>query len=170
MADAVEFNGYMLDTTLFNGVLRGEISVVSFAHLPLLATGIQAAELQATKSTEKRANLAAVFQTISPVVLPASSFAFDVEGAGWNQAYWNDGSGNYEKMLARLRELDPKSKDPMNQVRDILIAETAIKNGATLVSGDRKLRQVVSEFRGRAIDHLQFESEATADLPPASSE
>ncbi len=162
MADAVEFNGYMLDTTLFNGVLKGEISVVSFAHLPLLATGVQAAELQATKSTEKRANLAAVFRTISPMVLPAATFVFGIEGAGWGEAYWNDGSGNHQKMLARLRELDRKNKRPLNQLRDILIAETAIKNCATLVSGDRNLRQVVSEFRGRAIDHSQFKSEATA--------
>jgi predicted nucleic acid-binding protein len=35
---------------------------------------------------------------------------------------------------------------------DVVIAETAIKNSATLVSRDANLRQVVSEFGGRAID------------------
>ena len=167
---AVEFSGYMLDTTIFNGVFKGEISTASFGHLPLFATGIQIAELSATKSMEKRAGLVAAFKVIDPIVLPAASFAFGIEGAGWKQAYWNDGSGNHEKMLARLRELDPKNRDPLNQIRDILIAETAIKNGATLVSGDRKLRQVVSEFRGRAIDHLQFKSEAMTHSPLASTE
>lgn len=88
-----------------------------------------------------------------------SSFAFDIEGAGFDEACWNDASGNYEKMLDRLRELDAKRKDQRGQMRDILIAETAIKNRATLVSDDGNLRQVVSEFGGRAIDQLQFDHE-----------
>jgi hypothetical protein len=92
-------------------------------------------------------------------VAPTSSFAFDIEGAGFDEACWNDGSRHYESMLQRLKELDPNSKSFLNQTRDILIAETAIKNGATLVSGDKNLRQVVSEFGGRAIDHKQFENE-----------
>ncbi len=35
--------------------------------------------------------------------------------------------------------------------RDIVIAETAIKLGAVLVSDDAKLRQVVVEFGGAAL-------------------
>ncbi len=166
MNTPVASNSYMLDTTLFNSVLNREISAASFAGLRLLATGIQASELRATKCPQRRAGLLATFEEINPAVAPASSFAFDVEGAGLDQAYWNDGSGNFQKMLDRLRELDPKSKDPLNQLRDILIAETAIKNGATLVSGDKRLRQVVLEFGGRAIDHPSFEREAMA---PAAS-
>src|SRR6266480_1188606 len=54
---------------------------------------------------------------------------------------------------------------PLNQERDILIAETAVKNGATLVSDDRNLRKVVSEFGGRGIDALQFEREAVLSRP-----
>jgi predicted nucleic acid-binding protein len=149
----------MLDTTLFNDVLRGEVSAASFADLRLLVTGIQPDELGNTNNAEKRANLLAVYRTLNPEVTLASSFAFDIEGAGLDQANWNDGSGNYEKMLDRLRELDGKNRW-LNQERDILIAETAIKNGATLVSNDARLRQVVSEFGGRAIDHLEFEREA----------
>jgi hypothetical protein len=92
-------------------------------------------------------------------VTVASSFAFDVEGAGWGEACFNDGSGNFEKMLGRLRELDRTKKSPLGQVRDILIAETAIKSGATFVTNDKNLRQVTSEFGGRAINHLEFERE-----------
>src|ERR1039457_2601842 len=88
--------------------------------------------------------------TIEEVSGPA---AWDIEGAGFDQAHWNDGSGNFDRMLARLQQLDPKKeKFKLNQVRDILIAETAIKKGAILVSGDSTLRQVVSEFGGHAID------------------
>lgn len=143
---------YMLDTNVFNDVLDGKIPLASFADCRLFAIGVQADELRANKTSERRAALLAKFEEINPSVLLASSFAFGIEGAGWDQACWNDGSGNFEKMLAELRSLDPKNKDPLNQLRDILIAETAIKNGATLVSGDSNLRKVVLKFGGCAID------------------
>ena len=143
---------YMLDTNVFNGVLDGKALPASLANERLLVTGIQAAELRATGKLERQAALLGVYEEIRPTSLPASSFAFDIEGAGFDQACWNDASGNFEKMLARLRQLDPKYKSAPNQVRDILIAETAIKHGATLVTGDSNLRQVVSEFGGGATD------------------
>jgi predicted nucleic acid-binding protein len=146
------YRSYMLDTNVFNGLLDGKALPASFASQRLLVTGIQAAELRATGKPERRAALLAVYEESRPTSLLASSFAFDIEGAGFGQAYWNDGSGNVEKMLARLQQLDPRKKSRSNQVRDILIAETAIKHRATLVSGDSNLRKVVSEFGGHAID------------------
>src|ERR1700730_18752589 len=147
---------YMLDTNVFNRVLDGEISISSFGGHRLLVTGIQRDELSKTKDNVRRTALLATFEAISPEVRLASSFAFGIEGAGFDQAYWNDGSGNFEKMRKRLQELNPKNKNPLNQERDILIAETAIKNSATLVSDDRNLRQVVSEFGGCAIESTKL--------------
>jgi predicted nucleic acid-binding protein len=143
---------YMLDTNVFNAALDGRVLVASSVGRILLVTGIQEDELRATGKPERRVALLAVYKEIRSTVLPTSSFAFDIEGAGFDQAYWNDGSGNFERMLARLRQLDHKNKSMPNQVRDILIAETAIKNRATPVSGDSNLRQVVSEFGGNAIE------------------
>jgi predicted nucleic acid-binding protein len=162
-------SGYMLDTTVFNDALDGKISSAVFAGRRVIVTGVQAAELRATKNTTRQAALVAKFEEIKPTLLPASSFAFGIEGAGWDQAEWNDGSGNFGKMRDRLRQLDKesrkKNKDPLkqelNQERDILIAETAIKNHAALVSRDENLRRVVSEFGGCAITPAQFENEAT---------
>ncbi|MCJ2034729.1 hypothetical protein [Methylobacterium sp. J-068] len=55
-------------------------------------------------------------------------------------------------MLSRLKEIDGKPRrQNLNQIRDIVIAETAIKLGATLVSDDAKLRSVVEEFGGKAV-------------------
>jgi predicted nucleic acid-binding protein len=141
---------YMLDTTVFNAVLEGRVSLASLAGSRLLVIGVQADELRATPNQKRRAELLAVLEQVRSITVPASSFAFDIEGAGWGQAHWNDGSGNFQKMLARLQELDGK-KDIRNQLRDILIAETAIQNGATLVTGDANLRKVVLESGGRAI-------------------
>jgi hypothetical protein len=146
---------YMLDANVFNDVLDGNVLLPPFIrrHL-LLVTGIQPNELRATRNPERRAALLAVYEEISPTPVPASSLAFDIEGAGFDQAYWNDGSGNFEKMFARLQVLDKKpgkKKNDSNQMRDTLIAETAIKNGAILITGDSNLRIVVSEFGGQAI-------------------
>jgi hypothetical protein len=144
----------MLDTTEFNRLLDGKISAASFVGLRLLVTGIQEGELRATKDCKRREDLLGVFKRIDPKLVAAASFAFDVEGAGFGQAYWNDGSGTVERMLQRLRELDARSKDPLNQLRDILIAETAIKSNAILISYDCNLRQVISEFGGQSIAQL----------------
>ncbi len=158
-------HSYMLDTNVFNAVLDGKTSLALFATHRLLVTGIQASELRATQTAERRAGLIAKYEEVGPILLPASSFALDIEGAGLGQAYFNDGSGNFENMLARLQQLDPNNKKDekkkrakhLNQLRDILIAETAIKHGATLVSGDDNLRKVVLEFGGAAIRLEQFE-------------
>jgi hypothetical protein len=146
----------MLDTNVFNRVLDGQISLSSLAGHRLLVTGIQRDELNKTKDDVRRTALLATFEAISPEVGLASSFAYGIEGAGYGEAYYNDGSGNFQKMRKRLQELDHKKKKPLNQERDILLAETAIKNGATLVSDDRNLRQVVSEFGGYAIELKKF--------------
>jgi predicted nucleic acid-binding protein len=147
---------YMFDTNVFNAVLDGKLLPASFVGSRLLVTGVQADELRATAKPERRAALLAAYEEIGPTSLLASSFAFGIEGAGFNQAYWNDGSGNFEKTLARLQQLDPNDKNALNQLRDILIAETAITNGAILVSGDSNLRKIVSEFGGHAITIAQM--------------
>lgn len=144
----------MLDTSIFNAVLEGKVSLAPLAGSRLLVTHIQESELRATRNDQRRAELLALYHRIQPVPLVASSFAFDIEGAGFDHAEWNDGTGNFERMLARLQELEGKRKDIRNQLRDILIAETAIKNGAILVTRDANLRQVVSEFGGRTVDPM----------------
>ncbi|HXC13532.1 MAG TPA: hypothetical protein VNV39_11890 [Stellaceae bacterium] len=147
---------YMLDTNVFNDVLDGKVSTMSLTEHRLLVIGVQAAELRATRNSARRADLLAVFEEINPSTEPASSFAWGIEGAGWNQAYWSNKSGNFQRMIERLRQLDSqnktKDKGDLNKMRDILIAETAIKYKAVLVSRDANLRQVVSEFGGRAIE------------------
>jgi predicted nucleic acid-binding protein len=149
---------YMLDTNVFNKVLDGAVSFETFA-VPLLATRIQKSELGNTRDPLRRERLLAVFTEADPVIPLTASAAWDIEGAGWSQACWNDGSGTFQRMLARLRELDENKRrppPPLNQERDILTAETAIKNGAILVTDDANLREVVTEFGGCAMDVATF--------------
>ena len=148
----IGFDRYMLDTNVFNAVLDGKLLPTFPGRV--LVTAVQLGELNATRIPERKAALLDTFEEVNPKSLKASSFAFDIEGAGFDQAYWNDGTGRFEKMLERLRQLDKeknKKDDPANQTRDILIAETALKNDAVLVSNDSNLRQVIVEFGGRAL-------------------
>jgi predicted nucleic acid-binding protein len=143
---------YMLDTNIFNAVLDQKLSPRFPGHV--LVTGVQLGEINATRTPERKAALLSTFEEVNPTSLKASSFAFDIEGAGFDQAYWNDGTERFERMLERLRQLDKKQNkrdDLRNQTCDILIAETALKNEAVLVSDDSNLRQVIAEFGGRAI-------------------
>jgi predicted nucleic acid-binding protein len=142
---------YMLDTNVFDDVLDGRLALAAFAGHRILVIGVQWDELSRAKEP-RRAALLATFHRINPDVELAASFVWDIEGAGWDQAEWNDGTGTFEQMLSRLQALDHRSKNSANQLRDVLIAETAIKHGAILVSGDKNLRQVVIEFGGKAID------------------
>jgi predicted nucleic acid-binding protein len=164
---------YMLDTNIFNKVLDGEISLRQFAGRLLIATGVQKAELSATKCARRRKDLLFVFDyDIAPQVVLASSFCFDIQGAGWGEAEWNDGSGRFAKMEAHLTCLDQKrgghqkekgNRLMKNQVRDIVIAETSIKAGAFLISDDKNLRQVVKEFGGNALSLDEMTSLVAAE-------
>lgn len=144
---------FMLDTHLFDRVVDGRIECAALIRRKLLVTGVQAAELRAIPDTreERRAELLQIFEEIAPELCLASSMCWDVNGAGFEQAEWNDGTGRFDRMLIRLKEIDGKHhRQNLNQIRDVVIAETAIKLGTTLVSDDAKLRQVVLEFGGRA--------------------
>ena len=121
----------MFDTSAFNGVLDQKVSTTFVGHV--IVTGVQASELRATRSTDRRTALLDVFEEIKPTKLFTSSFAFDIEGAGFDEARFNDGTGRFEKMLDRLQQLDEKKKDTRNQIRDILIAETALRTAQSLL-------------------------------------
>ena len=149
-----EPQAFMLDTNVFSRVLDGVLPLPAKTGRRFLVTGVQADECRSTPCSTRRAGLLRTIEEIAPELCLASSFCLDIEGAGADQAEWNDGTGRFETMLARLKVIDKKQKTEaqhLNQIRDIVIAETAIKLGATLVTDDEKLRQVVVEFGGRAM-------------------
>ena len=144
----------MLDTNLFNRVADGNVALGAFQGLRLYATHVQWDELNATKDIGRVAALRKAFELLGPKVVSTSSTVWDV--SKWNQAGWGTEDGFFQRMLKRLRELDAETgkphRDPNNPVRDVLIAETAIKNGLRVISGDQNLRRIIEEFRGRALE------------------
>ena len=155
----------MLDTNVFNDACDGKMPAEAFSDRKITATGVQLSELRATKNLARRDELLAKFLEIGPTSTLAASGIWGLDGAGWGQARWNDGSGTFQSMLARLKELDAvsrkKSKDEMNQIRDIVIAETALKLRAILVSNDNNLRKLFFEFGGTAINAEKFANQST---------
>jgi predicted nucleic acid-binding protein len=159
MADAV-IPSYMLDTNVFDTLAKD-----STRRLPegkrLVATDVQRDELARTPNESQRQYLLDKFREVDAEVLFASSLVFDVEGAGWGQSFWNDGSSRFEKMLSELAQRDEKvrkwaGRDGLGRIRDIVIAETALKANAVLVSNDVNLCEVMSLFGGMAISLGEF--------------
>jgi len=143
---------YMLDTNVFNDALDRTIELAPLTGGLLIVTGVQEDELRATLDPNRRSDLLGVFTEIAPAVVAASSFCLDIAGAGLDEAHWNDGSGLFQTMFCRLQVLSGHQEARrLNQLRDIAIAETAIKNNAVLISRDRALRTVVLEHGGKAI-------------------
>ncbi len=141
--------GYMLDTTEFNAVAKGYVDISAYAGKRLFATHVQLDELNNARPEEKRARLLAAFDEIAPEKLLTESGVWGIVSR-WGEFKWSAGDGVFKRMLSRLEELDGEKRYP-NQHRDILIAETAIKNGLTLVSDDRRLRKVTEEFGGETL-------------------
>jgi hypothetical protein len=105
---------YMLDTNVFNDLLKQKISPSLFAGYDVIATRIWLDELKATpteetRTEENRTSLLNVCEEVAPV--PTL-----VEGEGC-QAYWNDGTGRLQNMLARLETLDRKKDEGKNHRR-----------------------------------------------------
>jgi hypothetical protein len=140
--------GYMLDTTEFNAVAKGQVALSTYTGARVFATHVQLDELNNTACGQTRALLLAAFQAIDPKKLLTETAVWDI--SKWDEAKYSAEDGLFEKMLARLIELDGKDRG-QNQRRDVLIAETAIKNGLTLFSGDQNLRTVTADFGGQAI-------------------
>jgi len=138
--------GYMLDTTEFNAVAKGQVAPSAYAGISLFATHVQLDELNNTPCEHTRAQLLAALEAIGPENRPTESAVYDI--SRWDEAKHSAEDELFEKMLARLIELDGKDRG-QNQRRDALIAETAIKNGLTLVSADQNLRTVMQEFGGK---------------------
>jgi predicted nucleic acid-binding protein len=149
----------MLDTNCFDHILDCSLLPQLPAGVILVCTGVQRDEISRCQRPDRRQALLDLFDKIDPATQLASSMCFDIEGAGLDQACWNDSSQRFELMLVRLKAIDGKresQKTLFNQLRDVTIAETALKAGITLVTEDRKLKKVMSEFGGHTINFQDF--------------
>jgi predicted nucleic acid-binding protein len=144
--------GYMLDTTVFNHVLRDGVDTQALpAQGQLFVTHVQLNELQATKDPNKRTQLLAVFAAAPSQRVPTESAMWSV--SEWGEAKWGTDDGLFEKMLEAL---NLRNGSKQNNGRDILIGETAIRNEFCLVTDDADLSDVVRDFGGQSMRLQDF--------------
>ena len=145
----------MLDTNVFNHVQDGQIELEQFAGHELFTTHVQHDELMRTRCPDKKAKLLSVFQKIELKIIPTNTFVAD--DSRIDQAKCSISGGLYETLLNRIQELDKKTgkkKLEINQSRDARIAETAIKEGLTLVTNDQNLTQAAQENGCHVVDGI----------------
>ena len=131
----------MLDTNIFNRVLDYKVPLEHLAEcVEVYVTHVQEDELDNTKRSERRTALKQVLVGLDPDRRPTESFVWDV--SRWDLGKWTEDDNLYDPIRAELDERLPKK----NNIQDALIAETAIKNGYTLVTEDRNLREVAAGF------------------------
>lgn len=146
-------NHYMFDTNIFNEILDQEIDITSITNASLYVTHIQLNEIQSTKREERRNQLLQTFHEVDKEAIATESAVWDV--SEWGNAKWGSENNLYQPILKRLGELNKKKK---NNTQDALIAETAIVNNQILVTNDKDLQDVISEFGGKVIDLSTFMS------------
>jgi len=149
---------YMLDTTVFNHIVRDDVDLSSLPeNATFLVTHIQLNEIQATRNEEKRQRLLRVFAEVPSKRVPTESAMWDV--SEWREAKWGKEDGLFEAMLASLNKRNGSKE---NNGKDVLIAETAIRNGYALVTDDSDLANVVREFNGKTIHFHELLSTGNA--------
>ena len=143
----------MLDTQVFDRVLDNDLPTDVLSNYNVYITHVQPDELERARG-DRKVKLLECLRRIEPTQLSTATSVWD--DTPWDEGSWSD-DVTYERMLARLKQLDNSNKKFENQSRDVRIAETALKHGLTLVSDDTNLRTVMTEFGGKAISTMELQ-------------
>lgn len=141
---------YMLDTSAIGEIADGSVNARKLYTSTdrFFITHIQEDELSAAGSYSKFLN--SVLEVVDTSDVVTEEFRWGI--SAWGRAKWGEGEFT-EKMLNQM------SSDGGNEIKDVMIAETAIQNGHTLVTHDQELRNAVnSETPGNAISVSDFAS------------
>lgn len=145
---------YAVDTQVFNWVLDFGFDLSKFQPAQFFISPIQAAELQASKDTERNSALLNLLKVWDVQTRPAESLVFGRKGLGFGNWKWSDGK-TYEAILDALNAAKPKS----NNIEDALIGEQALKNDWVLLTGDRTLAETTKGL-GAQVHFVEHPSKA----------
>lgn len=138
--------GFMLDTTVFNDVLDARLDPSALrTRGRLYVTHVQHDELKRTRDPARRAQLLDTFAVVAAERVVT-------ESAAWNVSSWNESSWSRDDLFDQMKAaLDALNGSKQNNVRDVLIADTALRNDYVLVTDDGDLTTVVRSFDGRSV-------------------
>jgi predicted nucleic acid-binding protein len=144
--------GYMFDTNVFNRILEHQLDISYFpSAAEFYVTHIQRDEIGATRNDERRRELLATFAATPAASVPTESAMYGV--SKWNECKWSSEDGKFQQMLESLNRLNSSKH---NNGLDILIGETALRNGYIVITDDSDLATVVREFHGRTMVLTEF--------------
>lgn len=154
----------IFDTNIFNRILDFEIQVETFSHrVNAYVTHIQRDEINNTRNDKRRATLANIFVDVIPGSAVTASHMINASpsakqrtdneniiptrSAVWGVSKWDQSMWAEDDFCMTLKlELD-KIKRKQNNIKDALIADTAIKEKYVLVTDDGPLK-IVTEQQG----------------------
>jgi predicted nucleic acid-binding protein len=142
---------FMFDTNVFCKILKMQVptSLLTKGH-QYFVTHVQKDELN-NAPQRIRGKLLSVFQVIPQEAIPTESAVVDVSRV--DGAKIGD-SVLYNSMLQELNRAKPKEHD--HNIKDALIAETAIKNGIVLVTDDKALQDSARKHEGTVMPFDAF--------------
>ncbi|MDE7305609.1 MAG: type II toxin-antitoxin system VapC family toxin [Alistipes sp.] len=131
----------IFDSNVFDDIVAGKIDmdILTRNGVEVYITHLQVDEINECPDAEKRARLFNSMTELRPYKVPTESFCVGISRIG--SAKINDGSGLIQKLEA----------GNSNNAHDALIGETAIKNGLTLITNDKKFKNRVAELGGMAL-------------------
>ncbi len=125
-------NKYMIDTSVFNHLVKRDVDIKSLIHGEFYFTYLQLDELNRTPDLELKNRLLTFFKVLNPKEVPLETFVIGI--AKLNSAKLGDG-----KLQNKILQSMNKTKKHRNNQIDALIAETAFVNKMTLITDDNNL-------------------------------
>jgi len=156
---------YMVDTNIFNYILDhiADIGPV-IGKAEFLATHIQMDELTATSDIDRRCKLLQVFKDITSSTCLTESAVWGISRFGQAKFGGSTKAPPYsslntddlvrswtqeDDLFSPIKDrLDVMNGGKKNNAQDALISETSIKNGCILITHDRDLFLVTTEYGG----------------------
>jgi predicted nucleic acid-binding protein len=132
---------YMIDTNIFDRIADQKLKAEDLPEGDFVSTVIQLEEINNISDDykERRFHLIYHFSKQVKDIVPT-------ESAVWGLSRWDEAKAGDGVIFNKIKqELDSKNNSKKNNVQDSLIAETAIKNGFTLVTADKDLGGVAED-------------------------
>jgi len=137
----------IFDSNIYDLIADGSLNINLLSEkkedFELYITHIQIDEINQCPDKDKRARLFLFKSKLSPIVIPTESLILGTSRLG--EARFGDG-----KILEEIR------KENLNNTKDALIGETAIKNNLLLVTEDNQLKKKLISLNGKAINLEEF--------------
>jgi len=123
---------YMLDTTVYNHMLNRKLRFSDLEEAEYYCTQIQITELDNTQNIERKIQLLNVKNETKSEKIHLETFVIGI--SQFDCAKLGPG-----KEFTYILETMDEIKKGANNLKDSLIAETAFRNGMTLITGDMTL-------------------------------